>query len=529
MFIRTTIRKYKDRQYKSISLANNYRENGKIKTRIISNITNWPDELIEEFRGLLKGKKVTNLDDFKQTQGKSCGALLVINAICNELGITKTLGNSKQAKLALFQIMGRIINQGSRLKLASEWVFDQAVEEVLGLDNFNEDTLYKNLDWLSENQEKIEDKIFKYRYPECKELTIYLYDVTSSYFEGSKNELADYGYNRDGKHGKKQIVIGLLCDEMGYPISVEVFKGNTADNKTVVNQLHKLKERFSIENVIFVGDKGMIKSKQIDQINELNWYYITSITKGQINTLLKEEIIQLGLFDNTISEVEQSGIRYILRKNPIRADEIKNNRDSRIAFIKKAIRKKNEYLAAHPRAKVDKAFEQLLKLVKKRGMDGIFEFKIKEDERTVDYLINEEKVEENSMLDGCYVIKSNAPKSLATAQTIHDRYKELSNVELAFRTLKTSMEEIRPIFLRKESRTRGHVFVCMLAYMVVKNIWEKCKNTGFTKDHIIKTLDKIQYRIYNKEKINLKLLPDEYLNHQNKILQALEIQLPKQL
>jgi len=272
----------------------NYREDGKVKHRIISNLSKWPDDLISGFERILKGGKITSVSDLQFTQGKSVGAISAVMEIAQCLGIKQALGNSKQGHLALFQIAGRIITQGSRNYLANEWVKNQAVESVFNMGDFNEDSLYDNLDWLAKNQDTIERKIFNYRSKDKAIKEVFLYDVTSSYFEGDKNELADYGYNRDKKQGKKQIVIGLLTDKDGYPLSIEVFKGNTGDTKTVSNQLQKLKENFGVERVVFVGDKGMIKSIQIDEITsqEYKWNYLTTITKQQIETLIPDYALE---------------------------------------------------------------------------------------------------------------------------------------------------------------------------------------------------------------------------------------------
>lgn len=527
MFIRTTHRKYKGKIYKSVSLIESYRENGKIKQRLISNITRWSDELVQQFKLLLKGESINTINDFAYQQGKSCGGLIVLKAICKQLGIIKALGYDRESRLALMQIIGRIINQGSRLKLANEWSHDQALEEILGIISVNEDDLYNNLDWLNEKQESIENKLFSYRYGKNKEVTIFLYDVTSSYFEGVQNELAQYGYNRDGKKGKMQIVIGLLCDQEGYPISIEVFEGNTQDSKTVQSQLEKLKERFQISRVVFVGDKGMIKSAQVKQVQGMDWHYITSITQPQIKTLIKQGVIQLGMFDSTIVEVTHESERYILRRNPVRKEEIEQNRESRINFVIKKIKEKNTYLNEHPKSKTTTALRQMTTLISKRKLTGIIEVIVEGD--GIGHRIDQSKKEEISQLDGCYVIKTDVPNDKASSSTIHDRYKDLAEVEKAFRTLKTGIEEVRPIFVRKQSRTRGHVFVCMLAYMVVKHLWDKCKDLGYTLDYIIKALDKIQYITYKHHNINIKLLPKELTVPQQQILSKLGIELPSRL
>ncbi|MDI6736857.1 MAG: transposase, partial [bacterium] len=212
---------------------------------------------------------------------------------------------------------------------------------------------------------------------------IFLYDVTSSYVEGEQNELAEYGLNRDEIKGKKQIIIGLVTDVQGEPLSVEVFPGNTNDHKTVVNQLEKIKKVYGTERVVFVGDRGMIKSKQIKEITDApnHWNYITAITKSQIEKMLKEDVLQLGLFDESLCEVENEGIRYILRKNPWRAKEIKINLEKRIAFIEKKVVERNKYLSEHPKAKSATACRYLEGEIRRRNLDKVLGLTEYEDRR----------------------------------------------------------------------------------------------------------------------------------------------------
>ena len=195
--------------------------------------------------------------DISLHQGSSVGAVCTIYDIARQLGIHKALGPTREGKLALWQVIARVINQGSRLS-AVRLAGSHAACDILGVDTFNEDDLYKNLDWLSQKQQVIEDRLFINTYND-KEPGLFLYDVTSSYFEGSCNELGAFGYNRDGKKGKRQIVIGLLCDEWGKPVSIEVFKGNTNDTKTLYSQIQKAVKRFGGNDITFVGDRGMIK------------------------------------------------------------------------------------------------------------------------------------------------------------------------------------------------------------------------------------------------------------------------------
>jgi transposase len=205
-----------------------------------------------------------------------------------------------------------------------------AAADIVGIQQgFCEDHLYENLSWLADNQEKIEKRLFTFRRGQSTP-ELFLYDVTSSYLEGDQNELADWGYNRDKKRGKKQIVIGLLCDEQGEPVSVEVFTGNTADLQTFGAQVQKVAERFGCRRVTIVGDRGMIKSAQIQDLKSVGFHYITAITKAQIRSLIKTGVFQLELFDDQLCEIQDGGVRYVLRRNPVRATEMAVSRTSEL-------------------------------------------------------------------------------------------------------------------------------------------------------------------------------------------------------
>jgi len=225
--------------------------------------------------------------------------------------------------------------------------------DILGKrQGFNEEHLYDNLAWLAQNQKEIERRLFAKR-RKGKKPDLFLYDVTSSYFEGEHNVLADWGYNRDKKRGKKQVVVGLLCDEGGVPVSIEVFRGNTRDFDTRGKQVKKSVEEFGCERVTFVGDRGMIKSGQIDELERAGFHYITAITKPQIERLLREGVFQMGLFDEDVFEVEDEGTRYILRRNPQQAEEMACTRKGKKEAIERWCRWENVRLAEHPRAKVE--------------------------------------------------------------------------------------------------------------------------------------------------------------------------------
>lgn len=529
MYVQRIKRKRGDKVYTSTILAENYRENGKVKRRIITNLSKLPEEHIAQLQLIIKGHTVTSFEDMEHYQGKACGALITIKEIAKRLGIIKAIGTDRAGQLALFQIAARLITQRSRLYAAKDWQKDQAIEEVLGIEKVAKTELYDNLDWLSEHQDQIEEALFRRKHKDNQAVEVYLYDVTSSYVEGDKNELAEYGYNRDKKRGKKQIVIGLLCDKDGDPISAEVFQGNTQDPKTVANQLNKLKRRFGVERVVFVGDKGMLKTAQIEACTQLDYHYISSITKPQIKTLVSDGILQMELFDQTLSEVHSEGIRYIFRRNPFRQQEVRSNREQRINKVLVRVEAENDYLQNHPRAKTVKAQGRVEAYAKQLRVEKLVTFSAGEN-GTLCCQIDEAEKQDAEAFDGCYVIKTDLDASLADAKTVHDRYKDLTKVEQAFCILKTGLEEIRPIFVRKASRTRAHVFVCMLAYKIMKYIWETVKEkTDLTQKAIMPALDRIQYIVYRVGNSHIKKLPSVLNAHQQKLLNLLNVKLPHSL
>ena len=475
MFIDDCKYKRGNKSYRRVLLRNSYRVDGVVKHDTIANLAGCSDEEIDAIKFALKFKKnISKLksikDGFKTKQGLSIGAVWLLYQLAKKIGIIKALGNTRNAKLSLWMVFAAIIAQGSRLS-AVRLAGNHAVCEILGLETFNEDDLYGAMDWLSENQSKIEDRLYKKHYGE-KKPNIYLYDVTSSYFEGQKNELSEYGYNRDGKKGKKQIVIGLITDEDGLPISVEVFKGNTNDTKTFINQIEKVADRFGATDVTFVGDRGMIKSTQVEDLSDKHFHFITAITKAQIETLLKNNIIQMSLFYNEIVEVESDSIRYILRRNPVRLLEINDSYDSKMKRLNKLINEQNSYLKEHKKAKVEVAVKRIDEKIKRLKLSKWVE--VENQDRMLSIVIDEEKKKEETKLDGCYVIKTDLKKEVASANKVHSQYKDLSSVEWAFRTMKTTCLEMRGIFVRKENRTRAHVFTIMLAYMMayyLRRLW----------------------------------------------------------
>ena len=251
-------------------------------------------------------EKVPN-KTLKTRQGLSVGAVWLLTQLAKRLGLDRALGPARDAKLCLWLVIAALIGSVSRLS-ATRLAQRHAACDILGLADFDEDDLYGALDWLADNQGSIEGRLFAGRYGRTVP-TVYLYDVTSSYLEGDHNAFGEYGYNRDKKNGKKQIIIGMLTDDVGRPLSCEVFPGNTQDPKTFTSQIDKVRNNFGIEKVVFVGDRGMIKSAQIRELDAETFHYITALTKPQIESLLKAEVMTLELFDQTVCEVADNGVR----------------------------------------------------------------------------------------------------------------------------------------------------------------------------------------------------------------------------
>ena len=494
-------------KYTCYLLRETYREYGKIKHRTIANLSDCSYEEIAAIRLALKHKKnlsqlVSVTEAVSLRQGLSVGAVWLIFNMARQLGIADALGNSQQGKLALWQVIARVIDQGSRLS-AVRLAGSHAACDILGLGTFNEDDLYENLDWLDENQSKIEDRLFKSSYPD-KKPGLYLYDVTSSYLEGVCNELAAFGYNRDGKKGKRQIVIGLLCDETGRPLSIEVFAGNTMDTATVASQIKKVARRFGGGEITFVGDRGMLKNQQVEELKEHGFHYITAITKPQIESLLDRGVIQMTLFDRQLAEIRaDDGIRYILRRNPERAIEIRQSRDSKLACLEQMAAKQNDYLAEHSRANVDAALKKIKERCEKLKVSKWV--KAMSSVRRISLVTDQDVLAEIEKLDGCYVLKTDLNTTAADKETIHSRYKDLAHVEWAFRTSKTVQLEMRPVNVRLAGRTRGHVFVVMLAYLIVQELADRWSQINLTVEegiHELTTLCAMEILVEGEPRCN---------------------------
>jgi hypothetical protein len=482
MYVAEITSKSKGKKYQCVLLRESYRVGGKVKTRTIANLSHCKPQEIEAIKIALAHKEDLSqlgslANDVKIEEGPSVGAVWTVLSIARGLGIETALGTDRAGKLAMWQVIARVIDQGSRLS-AVRLAGTHAACDALGLRRgFSEKDLYENLGWLEKHQASIEKRLFKARLGGEKP-QLFLYDVTSSYLEGEQNELGGWGYNRDKKRGKKQIVVGLLCDDVGAPVSIEVFRGNTHDLATFAPQVRKVAQRFGCRGVTFVGDRGMIKSAQIEQLGEENFHFISALTKPQVETLLARDVIQLDLFDENVCEVQSGPLRYILRRNPVRAEQVAATRRDKQAGVLRFLLKKNRYLQEHPRARVEVAQRNVAERIAHLRIDGWLRVEIRG--RGLSLVADNAALARDSRLDGCYVIRTDLPAHAADAQTVHDRYKDLADVERAFRTCKTAHLEMRPIYVRRADNTRAHALVVMLAYLVVRELRRAWANLDTT-------------------------------------------------
>lgn len=518
------------KSYPSIYLRESYRVGDQVRKRNIANLTHCDPNEIAAIELALKHKGnlavLGSLDSIQLRQGLSVGAVWIIYQTARRLGIESALGSGFAAQLALWQVIARVLDQGSRLS-AVRLAQVHAACDVLGIRRgFDENDLYTNLGWLSEQQQAIEMRLFSARREQAKP-RLFLYDVTSSYLEGDHNALGAYGYNRDGKKGKKQIVIGLLCDEQGEPVSTEVFRGNTQDPATFASQVKKASQRFGCHEVTFVGDRGMIKSGQIEELSLVGFHYITAITKPQIETLLKAGVVQMALFDEKVCEVEQQAVRYVLRRNPRRAEELAASRADKQVSVERLCQQRNRYLSEHPRAKLPTAEKAVRAKIAQLKLEPWLLVEV--EARSLKLIVDQQALETASRLDGCYVLKTDLPLTAASTELVHSRYKDLAHVEQAFRTSKTAHLEMRPIHVRTAEHTRGHVLVVMLGYLIRRELsraWTSLDVTVEEGLHQLQTICSTEIKL--KDGGSCLRIPTPVAGCQV-LLKALDVRLPEAL
>jgi transposase len=457
----------------AILLRETYRQEGRIRKRTLCNLSHWPTAHVEGLRGVLRGGTVipAGHDAFTVTRSLPHGHVAAALGTARKIGLDRILGpdGNRCRDLVLALLVGRILEPTSKLAAAralSPATAASSLGEVLGLGAVDDDELYAALDWLLERQPAIETALARRHLTTG---TLVLYDVSSSYMEGSCCPLAKRGYSRDGKKGTLQIVYGLLCAPDGCPIAVEVFDGNTGDPTTLAPQIEKLKQRFHLDHVVLVGDRGMITDARLtEDIKSAGLDWITALRAPAIRDLMNSGLLQLTLFDQrdmaSITSPDFPGERLVVCRNPDLAAERARKREDLLAAtekdlarIKAAVGRKRNPLRGT--AEIALKVGEVLNTYKVKKhfdldiTDAAFSFTRKTAE-----------IAAEAATDGIYVVRTSVPEAtLGDADTVRS-YKSLSLVERAFRCIKTVDLHVRPVYHWLADRVRAHVFLCMLAY-----------------------------------------------------------------
>lgn len=532
MFIKRNRSKQNGREYSSVLLVQGERVPAKrapgrpragetpkttVVHRTIANLTAMPPELIALIERYCRGEQggAPSESSDELVIGRAFGPLAGVLAVARELGLERALGTSRVAKLALFLVLARVLHRGSRLS-SVRWAESQAVRETLGLEPFTEDDLYEALDWLAWEQERVEKELA----PKGGAGAAFLYDVTSSYFEGQKNELAAAGYNRDGKPFKKQIVIGLLTDSAGEPVSIQVYEGNRADPTTVADQVEKLSETLGAREVVLVGDRGMLKGPARELLASKGFRYVTALTDPEVRRRLQEGQLQLDLFgENVVEAKDQDGKRLLLRRMPATAARHRSRREDQLARVRAKVDARNAYVAEHPRAHPAASLKLAERAIAAYRLSTFVSARL--DGPVVLVEVDPAARAHEEELDGCYVVISDVPEDAADAQTLWDRYGQLQNVERDFRRMKMAGLEIRPIYLRSAVRTRAHAFVTMLALKITRALERRLKPTGIGVDDALLRLQAVRLVSLAEPSLGLWRLPTRWDAPQKAVLDAL--------
>jgi transposase len=460
----------------AILLRESSRIDGRVVKRTLANLSAWPAGQVDALRRILKGESLVSPSDAFQIQRSAPhGHVAAALGTVRHIGLPPILSRSpgSERDLVVAMIVARILEPSSKLATARGFHPDTATSSlaaVLGLDHAIEETqLYRALDWLLERQPSIENALAKRHLTEG---SLVLYDVSSTYFEGRHCPLAHFGHSRDERSGNPQIIFGLLTDSEGCPVAVEVFEGNTGDPKTVASQVSKLRQRFHLKQVILVGDRGMLTSARIREdlkpLEGIEW--ISALKSIQIQSLVQSGQLQLSLFDqHDLAEIQHPsypGERLIACRNPLLAEERIRKRNELLQSTEKQLKKiveatQRKRRPLRGRKEIGLAVGKILGRYK---MGKHFSLFIEENRFRCERKQN--SIEREAALDGIYVIRTSVPKETLSSEKVVGHYKRLSDVERAFRSLKSVDLKIRPIYHHLANRVKAHVFLCVLSYYV---------------------------------------------------------------
>jgi len=465
MHVVTIVSRQGGREYTSTLLRNSYREDGKVKKQTLANLSHLPDPLIELIRGFLRGERyVAAGDGLRITRSTPHGHVAAVLGLARSLGLPAVLDRrpSRMRDLATALVVARLLKPLSKLATTS-LLANTTLGACLGVDGAGENELYGAMDWLLERQDRIERALARRHLGPG---ALVLYDLTSTYVEGSHCELARFGYSRDHRPDRPQVEFGLLTDGRGCPVAVEAFPGNTADPATVEAQIDKLRARFGLTEIVLVGDRGMLTSARIERLRELGGIGWVSCLRGPaIRRLVDAGDLQLSLFDERnlaeITSPEFPGERLVVCRNPALAAERARKRDELLAATEAAFAKvaamvargtlRSETAIARRAGRVENA-KKMAKHFVLTIADGVFRF-----ER------DEAAIRAEAALDGLYVVRTSVGAEQLDAPAVVETYKRLASVERDFRALKGDDLAVRPIFHWKADRVRAHLFICFLA------------------------------------------------------------------
>jgi transposase len=460
----------------TVLLREGWREGKKVRKRTLANLSKLPAEAVEVLRRVLKGETLVNAEEELDIERSlPHGAVAAVVGMMKKLQLDQLVASrrSPERDRVLALVAARVLAPTSRLAISRMLDPETAMNtlgETLDVEGVSADQLYSAMDWLGQRQGRMEAKLAR---KHLSSGSLVLYDVTSSYFEGTSCPLAKRGYSRDRKKGTLQIVVGLLCNAEGCPISVEVFPGNTGDPATLASQVFKVRERWGIERVVWVADRGLLTEARIEQelrgVQGLDW--ITALRSPAIRSLVTEEALQLSLFDEQdlfeFTSDHYADERLVACRNPLLARKRAYKREALLMATERDLEK---IVAAtgrkrNPLRGQDQIGLRAGQVLGKYKVAKHFDLEITES--GFSYRRNEERIANESRLDGVYVIRTSVKASKMDTDQVVRQYKELSRVERAFRNLKTTHLEVRPIHHRLTERVEAHVFVCMLAYYVL--------------------------------------------------------------
>lgn len=454
----------------AILLREAFREGGKIRKKTVANLTHWPEHLVKGLRLLLSGETLVPKDQLLRIErSKPHGHVDALLTFMRQIGLEKIIGStpSKERDLVMAMLVERLIHSSSKLATTRLWHSSTLAEEM-GVEDCDENDLYTALDWLLDRQERIEGKLAARH---LQEGSYALYDVSSSYFEGTHCPLAAFGHNKDGKRGKKIVVYGLLTDRLGCPVSIHAYSGNTSDPNTMADQVHTLKEQFGLAQVTLVGDRGVLTQARIDALGTTpSIGFLSALRSTSIRALVENGDIRMSLFDTQnlceITSEEYPGERLVACFNPLLAAERARKRQAlleatqeKLEAIAKDVGRRKEKLLS----KEDIAL-RVGRIIDRYKMRKHFDLVF--GDGYLSFARDAASIEREAALDGIYVLRTNVRKEVLSAEDTVVTYKSLSQVERAFRSMKVMEIRIRPIRHFTEEHVRAHLFLCMLAYYV---------------------------------------------------------------